>query len=110
MKHARMGPPSDFTAPLPLSLLLWILLLVFDENNPTGGLGNLSSNIHAFRVVCYKVRGENLINGPSAGMVVRELFVVWVGDHDHTDAVLSDWDTTMMSCLKFTSAIVPTFI
>ena len=51
---------------------------------------------------------KNPINRPSASTVVRKLSV-WVGGRNRTDAVLSDWDTKVMSRLKSTLSVVPTF-
>ena len=51
---------------------------------------------------------KNPTNRPSASAVVRKLSI-WVGNRHRTDAVLSDWDTTVMSRLKSTLSVVPTF-
>lgn len=50
-------PDSQIQSTLQGGTLQWLApeLLEFDENNPSGGLGSLSSDIYAFGVVCHEV-------------------------------------------------------
>lgn len=65
----------------------------------------LDDNLWKLIVQCW---GKNPVKRPSASAIVKKL-LVWVGTREHSNAALSDWDTTVMSRLKSTLSVVPTF-